>query len=741
MQAKKRYLILLSAGASLILLFCFGGIQVPLSRRGPGRRDDHSLTGYHPGARWRRLQGYLKVFSTWEKDHDFHEDISPRQKRDSNSGLFTGRRCRMESCFNFSLCERNGFKVYVYPQQKGEKLSESYQNILSSIEGSRFHTPDPAKACLFVLSLDTLDRDQLSPQYVHNLKAKIQSLPLWNEGRNHIIFNLYSGTWPDYTEDLGFDIGFAMLAKASISTENFRPNFDVSVPLFSKDHPRTGGERGFLKHNTIPPYRKYMLVFKGKRYLTGIGSDTRNALYHVHNSEDVVLLTTCKHGKDWQKHKDARCDKDNVEYDKYDYREMLYNSTFCLVPRGRRLGSFRFLEALQAACVPVMLSNGWELPFSEIINWNTAAVIGDERLLLQIPSTVRSIHQDKILSLRQQTQFLWEAYFNSLEKIVLTTLEIIQDRVLLHASRSSLMWNSLPGGLFTLPQYSTNLGDFPFYYAKLGTKPYPKFTAIIHMVTPLVSQSQPVMKLLVAVAKSQYCAQVIVLWNSDKPLPAKHRWPVTSAPISVIEGESKVINGRFLPYNTIPTDAVLSLDEDTVLSTTEVDFAFTVWQSFPDRIVGYPARSHFWDSNKERWGYTSKWTNDYSMVLTGAAIYHKYYHYLYTTYLPASLRTMVDQMSNCEDILMNFLVSSVTKLPPVKVTQKKQYKETMMGQSSRASRWADPDHFAQRQTCMNKFANWFGTMPLIHSQMRMDPVLFKDQVSILRKKYRDIERL
>lgn len=38
----------------------------------------------------------------------------------------------------------------------------------------------------------------------------------------------------------------------------------------------------------------------------------------------------------------------------------------------------------QAACVPVMLSNGWELPFSEIIDWNTAAVIGDERLLLQV---------------------------------------------------------------------------------------------------------------------------------------------------------------------------------------------------------------------------------------------------------------------------------------------------------------------------------------------------------------------
>ncbi|XP_045915069.1 exostosin-1b [Micropterus dolomieu] len=395
----------------------------------------------------------------------------------------------------------------------------------------------------------------------------------------------------------------------------------------------------------------------------------------------------------------------------------------------------------RAACVPVMLSNGWELPFSEIIDWNTAAVIGDERLLLQIPTTVRSIHQDKILSLRQQTQFLWEAYFSSVEKIVLTTLEIIQDRVLEHGSRSSLMWNSHPGGLFTLPQYSGYLGDFPFYYATLGIKPYPKFTAVIHAVSPLVSQSQPILKLLVAVAKSQYCAQIIVLWNCDKPLPAKHRWPATSVPVIVIEGENKVMSSRFLPYDTIVTDAVLSLDEDTVLSTTEVDFAFTVWQSFPERIVGYPARSHFWDSNKERWGYTSKWTNDYSMVLTGAAIYHRYYHYLYTNYLPTSLKSMVDQLANCEDILMNILVSAVTKLPPIKVTQKKQYKETMMGQSSRASRWADPDHFAQRQTCMNKFASWFGAMPLVHSQMRLDPVLFKDQVSILRKKYRDIERL
>ncbi len=63
-------------------------------------------------------------------------------------------------------------------------------------------------------------------------------------------------------------------------------------------------------------------------------------------------------------------------------------------------------------------------------------------------------------------------------------------------------------------------------------------------------------------------------------------------------------------------------------------------------------------------------------------LFSRYYHFLYTHFLPNSLKSMVDQLANCEDIVMNFLVSAVTKLPPIKVTQKKQYKETMMAQVS-----------------------------------------------------------
>ena len=55
------------------------------------------------------------------------------------------------------------------------------------------------------------------------------------------------------------------------------------------------------------------------------------------------------------------------------------------------------------------------------------------------------------------------------------------------------------------------------------------------------------------------------------------------------------------------------------------------------------------------------------------------------------------------------------------------------------SPWSDPEHFRERQTCMNTFAAIFGYMPLKKSSTRFDPVLFKDPVSNTRKKYKKLE--
>jgi Exostosin family. len=124
---------------------------------------------------------------------------------------------------------------------------------------------------------------------------------------------------------------------------------------------------------------------------------------------------------------------------RYDYSELLRNSTFCLVPRGRRVGSFRFLESMQYGCIPVLLSNGWDLPFQEVIDWSKFTLNIDERTLLQLPSLIRSIPDQIILSMRQQALFIFRTYFSSVSTLLSTMFEV--SSILLFFSILQLFYN------------------------------------------------------------------------------------------------------------------------------------------------------------------------------------------------------------------------------------------------------------------------------------------------------------
>ena len=61
--------------------------------------------------------------------------------------------------------------------------------------------------------------------------------------------------------------------------------FDISLPLWPIDHPTNGKHSASLPISHWPPSSKYLVSFKGKRYLHGIGSEVRNSLHHIHDGQ------------------------------------------------------------------------------------------------------------------------------------------------------------------------------------------------------------------------------------------------------------------------------------------------------------------------------------------------------------------------------------------------------------------------------------------------------------------------
>ncbi|XP_064652243.1 exostosin-like 3 [Lineus longissimus] len=218
--------------------------------------------------------------------------------------------------------------------------------------------------------------------------------------------------------------------------------------------------------------------------------------------------------------------------------------------------------------------------------------------------------------------------------------------------------------------------------------------------------------------------KVIVVWNSPG-LPAEDlQWPDIGVEIHVVRTKKNSLNNRFLPYEVIETEAILSVDDDAHLRHDEIMFGFRVWREARDRLVGFPGRYHAYDIKSNSWFYNSNYSCELSMVLTGAAFFHKYYAYLYSYIMPQAIRDKVDEYMNCEDLAMNFLISHITRKPPIKVTSRWTFR--CPGCPKALS--FDDSHFQERHKCMNFFVKVYGYMPLLYTQFRVDSILFKTRI-------------
>ncbi|KAL5558772.1 hypothetical protein UlMin_034983 [Ulmus minor] len=275
-----------------------------------------------------------------------------------------------------------------------------------------------------------------------------------------------------------------------------------------------------------------------------------------------------------------------------------------------------------------------------------------------------------------------------------------------------------------------------------ATQPNPK-TLRSDQITVLIngySESRIPLLQSIAAAYSSIpsVAAVLVLWGNPSTAAKTiselaHNLTIFSfsASISLIRQSSSSLNSRFLPRPSIQTRAVLICDDDVEIDSKSVNFAFRIWQSNPDRLIGFFARSHDMDLSSKEWIYTVH-PEKYSIVLTKFMIFKTEFLFRYSCgggSAMVRMRGVVDRARNCEDILMNFVVADETNAGPILVGAKRARdwgdkrnddgadgRRRLRGQvmevglSSRRGK-----HRKRRGKCINEFHRVLGRMPLRYS--------------------------
>ncbi|KHG16982.1 Exostosin-1c [Gossypium arboreum] len=270
-----------------------------------------------------------------------------------------------------------------------------------------------------------------------------------------------------------------------------------------------------------------------------------------------------------------------------------------------------------------------------------------------------------------------------------------------------------------------------------GNQPNPRTLRSDQLTVLINGYSESRIPLLHSIAASYSASPVVssvlVLWGNPHTSPLTlshlaHNLSVSSwgnAAISLVPQSSSSLNARFLPRLSIGTRAVLVCDDDVEVDLKTVEFAFRMWKGNPDRLIGIFVRSHDIDMTRKEWIYTVH-PNKYSIVLTKFMMMKREYLFKYSCgggSLMREMRKMVDEMQNCEDILMNFVVAEETNTGPL-----------MVG-AERARDWGDPrnedsdgdglrlvrdvglssrkaEHRKRRGKCITEFHRVFGRMPL-----------------------------
>lgn len=101
-------------------------------------------------------------------------------------------------------------------------------------------------------------------------------------------------------------------------------------------------------------------------------------------------------------------DKDVLVYEQLpkhlSYDSMFKKSKFCLCPSGYEVATARVMDAIYAECVPVLISDGFVPPFSDVLNWKSFSVQVEVKDIPNIKGILSSISQKQYISLQRRVK-------------------------------------------------------------------------------------------------------------------------------------------------------------------------------------------------------------------------------------------------------------------------------------------------------------------------------------------------
>lgn len=92
------------------------------------------------------------------------------------------------------------------------------------------------------------------------------------------------------------------------------------------------------------------------------------------------------------------------------YIEEVKHSVFCLCPRGYAVWSRRLFDASMLGCIPVIIADGIELPFEEILDYSKFSVKILEADIPQLKSILQAISASKVAKMQHELTQIYNAF-------------------------------------------------------------------------------------------------------------------------------------------------------------------------------------------------------------------------------------------------------------------------------------------------------------------------------------------